>query len=79
MYSSIQSQLEALDAEYMEKLEIINNMEVQQKALKDEYFEAETKLKSLRSLLSEKERAFATVEKEYEHAKERETMLNGDK
>ncbi|XP_013065193.2 coiled-coil domain-containing protein 146-like [Biomphalaria glabrata] len=77
--NSIQSQLEALDAEYMEKLEIINNMEVQQKALKDEYFEAETKLKSLRSLLSEKERAFATVEKEYEHAKERETMLNGDK
>ncbi|KAH9508117.1 hypothetical protein Btru_054756 [Bulinus truncatus] len=77
--NSVQSQLESLDAEYLEKLEMINSMEVQQKALRDEHFEAETKLKGQKNILSEKERAFATLEKEFELAKERETMLNGDR
>ncbi|XP_059175835.1 coiled-coil domain-containing protein 146-like [Physella acuta] len=77
--NAIYVQLEALNAEYQEYVEIVKNFESQQKVLKDEQFEAETKLKSQKAALSEKERDLAALSKDYELAKEREVTLTGDR
>ncbi|CAL1531513.1 unnamed protein product [Lymnaea stagnalis] len=77
--NAIYVQLEELNTEYLEYVDLIKSLESQEKSLRDEHFEAETKLKSEKVSLNERERELKNVEKEYEFAKEREVMLNGDR
>ncbi|XP_046573953.1 LOW QUALITY PROTEIN: coiled-coil domain-containing protein 146-like [Haliotis rubra] len=77
--NEMDNKLKTLVSEYDELNEASKILETKRRKLEDEKLEFDSELEEQRSILNERERELDLLQKDYEHAKEREAMLLGDR
>ncbi|XP_071082884.1 coiled-coil domain-containing protein 146-like isoform X2 [Haliotis cracherodii] len=77
--NEMDNKLQTLASEYDELNEASKILETKRRKLEDEKLEFDSELEEQRSILNERERELDLLQKDYEHAKEREAMLLGDR
>jgi len=63
----------------VEKLELLHSLENQRTNLEGEKFSADSELDQQRLALDEKQKAYDSLMREHEYAREKEAQLMGDK
>lgn len=77
--SDVENRRKQLDQEYKDLQEAIRLLEQKRKEYEEDQYDNKTNLDQQHTTLSLKERHFDGLMKEYEHAKEREAVLMGDR
>lgn len=79
MYSEVDKKSRELDRELKELTDSLQQLQGKQTLLEEEKFELDTDVDKSSGTVSDKEREYQLLMKDYEYAREREAVLMGDR